>query len=133
MSFRITFIQTPAPKSKNLNDKLMWFGGSIGLFSLRDKDRVSFRIFIELLKLAKNNIPISSDELAAKLGLTRGTIVHHINKLIEAHIIVVSNNRYFLRVNSLKQLIEEMKKDLEKQFIELQQVAKEIDDIIGLD
>ena len=133
MTFRITVIQTPLPRTHNLNDKLLWFGGSLGLFSLRDKDKVSFRIFIELLKLAKTNTPISSDELAEKIGLSRGTIIHHINKLIESKIIVVSNNRYFLRVNSLRNLIEEMKRDLEKQFQELEIVAKEIDSIVGLE
>lgn len=132
MAFKITIVSSPAPTSNNLNEKLMWLGGSLGLFGKRDKDKSCFRIFIELLKYARKNMPISSDELALRLGLTRGTVVHHINRMMDAGLIVVHENRYFLRVSNLKALVESVKKDLEQNLNEIKQIASDIDELLEL-
>lgn len=133
MTFKITIISTPAPQTNNLNDKLMWLGGSLGLFSSRDKDKSCFRIFIELLKYAKNNMPVSSDELALRLGLTRGTVIHHINRMMDAGLIVVHENRYFLRVTNLKALVESVQKDLEQNLNDIKSIASEVDKLMNLE
>lgn len=132
MDFKITIVSSARPKTTNLNEELLWFGGSLGLFGLRDRDKSCFRIFIEMLKNARANIPISSDEIALRLGLTRGTVIHHINKLMDAGIVIATNNRYYLRVSNLKRLIEEMQADLNKQMQELKEIAGDIDNKLKL-
>jgi len=133
MTFKITIVSSPIPTSDNLNDKLMWLGGSLGLFSKRDKDKSCFRIFIEMLKFARKGIPISSDELAARLNLSRGTVIHHINRMIVAGLIVVDHNRYFLRVSNLRKLIEEVQKDLENSLNDIKIIASDIDELLDLE
>jgi len=128
---RITIVSVRKPV-KNLNNELQWFGSSLGLFNLRDKDKSCFRVFIEMLKAAKLDKPLTSDEIATNLNLSRGTVVHHINKLIEAGIVIYQNNRYMLRVNNLEVLIDELKRDAERTFDDLRIVAKEIDQLLGL-
>jgi len=129
---RITIINIRKPVHKNINQQLQWFGTSLGLFNLRDKDKSCFRIFIELLKAAKVKRPLSSDELAYMLGLTRGTAVHHINKLMEAGLVVSEKNKYLLRVDNLQTLISEVEKDIEQATAQLKDVAKDIDSWLGL-
>jgi predicted transcriptional regulator len=129
---RITIVKIRKPAEKNVNDDLQFFGNSLGLFNLRDKDKSCFRVFIELLKAAKRKQPISSDELAYRLDLTRGTVVHHINKLMEAGIVVHEGNSYFLRVDKLEALIEELRKDVARTLDDLEEMAKEIDRELGL-
>ncbi len=102
------------------------------MFNLRDKDKSCFRLFIELLKSAKRKESLSSDELAYRLDLTRGTIVHHLNKLIEAGIVIRENNKYILRVDSLTQLIEEIRKDVKRTIDDLENIAAEIDGTLGI-
>lgn len=128
---KITIIKTRYPE-RNLNDELQWFGNSLGLFNLRDKDKSCFRIFIILIKAAKIDKPLTSDEIAEKLNLSRGTVVHHINKLIESGIVIHYGNKYMLRVNNLEVLIDEIKKDAERTLDDLARVAKEIDSFLGL-
>jgi predicted transcriptional regulator len=132
MDFKITIVSSSRPKTSNLNEELLWFAGSLGLFGLRDRDKSCFRIFIEMLKNSRNNIPISSEEIAQRLGLTRGTVIHHINKLMDSGIVVVTNNRYYLRVSTLKKLIEIMQNDLNQQLQELKEIAEDIDDKLKL-
>jgi len=99
---------------------------------MRDKDRSCFRTFIELVKAAKERKPLSSDELALRLGLSRGTVIHHINKLIDSGIVLHEGNRYLLRVDSLKQLIQELKEDLQRNLNDLEEIAVELDGKLGL-
>ena len=129
---RITIIKLNRPKDSGINLNLQWFGNSLGLFNLRDKNKSCFRIFIELLKNARHSMGMTSDELALKLDLTRGTVVHHINKLSETGIIVHEGNKYYLRVNNLKFLIEELEKDVTQTLSDLKSVASELDDSLGL-
>jgi predicted transcriptional regulator len=125
---RITIIKSGQPRSQNINDELQWFGRSLGLFSLRDKDKSSFRVFIELLKSAKQQKAVSSDELAYKLNLTRGTVVHHLRKLMDAGIVISDKNKYQLRVDNLISLVEEIERDFKQASEDLKRVARDIDD-----
>jgi predicted transcriptional regulator len=129
---RITIIKTKQPDFESVNDALQWIGGSLGLFNLRDKDRSCFRIFIEILKASHTQDIISSDDLADKLNLSRGTVVHHLNKLLEAGIIINNRNRYELRVSSLSSLVEELEHDAKKMFEEMRTVAHQVDGQLGL-
>lgn len=127
MIFKISVGPIQRPIESNLNKELQIFGGSLGFFGIRDKDKSCFRIFIELVKNARQGYLVSSDELAYTLGLTRGTVIHHINKLMDARIVIVQNNRYVLRESNLVSLIEELRADLNKQLDELQLIAEDID------
>ena len=129
---RITIVNIRKPGEHNLNQELQWFGSSLGLFNLRDKDKSCFRVFIELLKSAKTHQTLSSDELALKLDLSRGTIIHHINRLIESGIVIHEGNTYTLRVDNLQSLINEVEKDLKRALEDLRDVAREIDEMLRL-
>ena len=129
---RITIINIRRPARDNINQELQWLGTSLGLFNLRDKDKSCFRVFIELLKAAKLKIPLSSDQIAYRLGLTRGTVVHHINKLMGAGIVVSEKGKYMLRVDNLKELIDEIERDIERNCNVLKEIADDIDKRLGL-
>ena len=129
---RITIMNIRKPIQKNINQELQWLGSSLGLFNLRDKDKSCFRVFIELIKNAKLGKPLSSDEIAYSLGLSRGTVIHHLNKLLDSGIAVEAERGYILRVSNLRGLINEVEKDLERTLDELREMAEEIDKSLGL-
>ena len=131
-SRRITIIHVRRPARKDVNEGLRWLCGSLGLFNLRDKDSSCYRIFIELVKASKRQKPMTSDELGYKLRLSRGTVVHHLNKLMESGLIVAEQNRYMLRMNNLAILIDEIEKDIKRVCDDLKEVAKDIDRDLGL-
>lgn len=124
---KTTIIRIRKPYTNRLNEELQWFGRSLGLFGERDKDKTCFRIFIELLRAARQQKPLSSDDLAERLNLTRGTIIHHINALIEKGIIVPEKRKYALRASSLKELIANLEEDFEDTLKQLKRVAEELD------
>jgi len=123
---RITIIRNRLPK-KQVNEELQWLGDSLGLFNLRDKDKSCFRIFLEIIKAAKQGRPLTSDDISEKLHLSRGTVIHHINKMIEAGILIHQDNRYILRVDTLSQLVLELRKDVERTIEDMREIAEDID------
>jgi predicted transcriptional regulator len=131
-SRKITIVKISRPLKREINEELQWLGSSLGLFSLRDKDKSCFRVFIELLKAAKNREPLSSDEIADNLGLTRGTVIHHINKLMEYGLVTRVKNKYMLRVENIEDLIDELRRDFERAYHNLKQIAVDVDRSMGL-
>ncbi len=129
---RITIINIRKPDAVNINSELQWLASSLGLINLRDKDKSCFRIFIELLKSSKENHFLSSDELAFNLGLSRGTVVHHLNKLMESGLVMNEHNRYVLRVSTLHALVDEIERDFKRACDELRDAAQEMDRKLGL-
>ena len=129
---RIIIIRSQKPGSKNLNDELKWFGSSLGLFGLRDKDKSCYRVFVELLKNTKQGKQMTSDDLAYKLQLSRGTVVHHLNRLMEQGIVMNTHNKYVIRVNDLTVLVTELERDIERAFQDLREVAEQIEKGMGM-
>ena len=129
---KVTIVRISKPQEHEINEELQWFGNTLGLFNLRDKDKSCFRVFIELLKAAKKDNPLSSDELAEKLGLTRGTVVHHINKLMSSGLVIRENRKYMLRVDNLSSLVDELERDVKRTWKNLHEIANNIDKRLGL-
>jgi len=129
---RITIIRTKKPDTENINEELQYLGYSLGLFSERDKDKSCFRIFIILLKALKTGAYFSSDEIAARTNLTRGTVIHHLNRLMESGIVVNDKNHYILAVDNLQELVELSRGNINKTFDNLKSVAKRIDQKLEL-
>jgi len=130
--FHIKIIKVRKPSNKDVNSDLQWFSESLGLFGDRDKEKSCFRVFIELLKASRQKKYLSSDEIAFRSHLSRATVVHHLNKLKMTGIVLSAQNRYFLRVDNLETLVEEIKKDINRIFLDLDSMAKEIDEELGL-
>ena len=131
---RIDIVRLRKPRSDaEANELLQWFGRSLGMFGQRDRDKSCFRLFIELLKSGRGEKALSSDELAYRLRLSRGTVVHHLSRLMDAGIVIKSGNSYLLREESLVSLVEEIKEDMERTCDDLRAVAERIDKALRLD
>ena len=111
---------------------MLILGQSLGLFSLRDKDKSCYRIFIVLVKALKINVELTSDELAAQTGLSRGTIVHHLNRLMGAGIVINYKNKYYINYSSLEEMVEDLRKSVNVLLDDVALVAKEIDSSLNL-
>lgn len=123
--------EAPRPKD-NINDLLLLFGERLGLFTSRDKDKSCYRIFITLVRALKHDVRLSSDALALQTGLARGTVVHHLNRLLAAGIIISDSNKYYIDYPSLGALVESMKNQVNAMFDNLQVTADSIDKALDL-
>lgn len=124
---KITIYRTRKPDPDNVNEELQWLCDSLGLFGERDKDKSCFRMFIILLKSLNKSDGLTSDDISDRVGLSRGTVVHHLHTLIGSGLVIQDRNKYMLRVNNLSSLIEEVEHDLMRTLEELRNAADDID------
>ncbi len=131
---RITITRISAdPDILDLNRELQLLAGSLGLFNQRDKDRSKFRIFIALLRALPTREPtLSTDELALTLDLSRATVIHHLDALLDAGIALQHHGRYRLSVDCLEELVDKIKEDLDRTLADLRAVAQKADTGLGL-
>jgi len=133
MGREITIIIRDVPDNASLNDLIQWYGASLGLFSPRDKDSSCFRVFITLFRAIKEDGQgLKSDDIAERTDLSRGTVVHHLNKLRDRNIVAQTNNKYFINVDSLESLTNELRREVNDALDDIEAVAKQIDEQLGL-
>jgi predicted transcriptional regulator len=80
----------------------------------------------------KENKKLTSDEIASMTKLSRGTVVHHLNKLMDSGIVITDHNKYLLRTDNLEEMAKHMKRDVDEAWDKLLEVAKDIDEKLGL-
>ena len=112
----------------DLNAKLAVFTSSLGMYSVRDKDKSMYRIFLELFKSSLFDEGLKSSDLAKMTGRSRGTIVFHLNKMLDSGLIIQKDNKYYLREKNLKKLVETLKKDINRYLDDLKHLGKDIDE-----
>jgi len=125
-------IDVRMPSTEDFESDVEWICKCFGFLEPRDKEKTATRIFKALLDAMKEGKGLSSDELGEKIGLTRGTIVHHLNKLIQSGLAVHRGGRYELRGASLRRTVQEVKRDIQRVFENIEHVSQNIDETLNL-
>ena len=120
------------PSTEDYEADVEWMCKCFGFLESRDKKKTAAKIFKVLLETMKQKKRLSSDELAEKTALTRGTMVHHLNKMIQSGLAVHREGRYELRDMSLQRTVQEVKRDIDRVFEDIEHIAKSIDENLNL-
>ena len=120
------------PRMKSLEEDLLWFCDSFGFSSGRDIENTAKRIISSLLDKLSNEEEISSESLAEDLDIKVSRVNHHLRNLNDSGLLYRKKRLIYLRGGSLKAAVREMRKDSERIFDELENIAEEIDSIIGI-
>ncbi len=127
---KITISIEPIPES-NTNEQLHWISQALGLFNERDKEKSCHRIFVELIKAKKDNKQVNSQDLADRSHLSRATVLHHLDKLIESNIVMERNHEFELIDSNLNSIISRMKKEMNDFMEEMEKISRKLDEELG--
>lgn len=119
-------------RQDDVDDTIDLLCESLGVVGSRDVNKISVKIFKELLGALRNEENVSSDELAEKTGLTRGAVVHHLNRMLKAGIVIRTKRGYEIRTYDLESLVDAVKNDVLRIFDDLRGVAAELDNALKL-
>ncbi len=122
---QITIRSLRQPTDSSVNGDIKWFCKSLGLLGERDKEKSGFRIFKAVVGSGERGI--SADELSGKTGLSRTAVVHHIETMMNAGLVVKEGSIYELRMKSLQKVVDEIKLDIERILKSVRQIAEDID------
>jgi len=121
------------PTKKNLEEDIEWVCNSLGFINSRDQDKTASRILSALIKSAKDGKGLTSEELTKVVEPTIGSVIYHLKKLMKAGLVVKLDSDYELRMRSLNNTIEEIEKDISLALANIKDIAKDIDNKIGLE
>ena len=121
------------PTQKQLDKDIEWVCNSLGFITPRDQDKTAFKILKALIKSAKNRKGMTSEELTKIVEPTIGSVIYHLNRLMRAGLVVKMGSEYELRTNSLVSTINEIRRDANITLEDIEKVANDIDDQIGLE
>lgn len=119
-------------RQDSLEDAINLLCESLGVIGPRDVDNISVKIFKELLKALQEEKAMTSDELAEKVGLTRGAVVHHLNRMVKAGVVIRSSRGYEIRSYDLESLIDEVRTDVNRFLEDIKSIAMELDSVLNL-
>jgi len=117
---------------RDLEKDLEWFCESLGIIGDRDKNKTALKIFKIFLEKYKNGEKTTINEIKEKTNLSRTAVVHHLKYLEASGIIVGKRRDYELRRECLEKVVEEIEKDALRVLEEIKEMAKEIDEGIGI-
>lgn len=101
------------------------------LMSERDTDATLPQILKAMMVHARSS-PIGGSELSKVSGINRITVIHHLRRLESAGFVVRQESRYVLRVRSAEDMLLEFRKDMERTFAEMDEMAREVDEHFAL-
>lgn len=97
------------------------------LMSERDTDATLPQV-LKVMMLHSRGQPVGGSELSELSGINRITIIHHLKRLENAGLVQRQESKYVLRVRSAEDMILEFRKDMERSFAEMDELAREFDE-----
>ena len=95
------------PDSENPEKIIRWFCEVLGLSSGNDANNIEEQILKSFIDAAHSDKGISSSELKLDTTLARSTVIYHLNRFIEAGLLVKKGRKYYLRASEMQKAIEE--------------------------
>ncbi len=125
--FKYAFNVVRQYPEQDQREDIRWICHALSLVTPRDKSETVVTIIQTILISTTENQELPSDTIAKQAGVTRGTAIHHIKRLIRAGLVIQKGNHYELRELSLERTIERIKDDVCRFIEEILEIGKSID------
>jgi len=117
----------PAKKPISPDEDLVELCRKMRLMSERDTDATLPQV-LKVMMVHSRGQPVGGSELSELSGINRITIIHHMKRLEGAGFVKREEGKYTLRVRSAEDMILEFRKEMERNFVEMDEMAREFDE-----
>lgn len=131
-SFRIVIRRVERPFGNNPEAEMEWLCQSLGLTPV-DKDKATVDIFKLVVRATEQGKGISSTDVSHEVSLSRGAVIHHLNNLLMAGLVVKQGRLYLARSRSMVRTLQEVEEDIKRIFDRMEETARAIDKAFGMD
>ncbi|WP_265582087.1 ArsR family transcriptional regulator [Methanofollis aquaemaris] len=129
---RISLNTIERPPGSGVDEHLAWFCQSLGLTNGRDLENVAQQVVLQVIGEIAAERGVASETLAGHLEITPGRVNHHVRNLTLAGLLYRKKKLIYLRGGSMTAAVEEMRKDANRIFDDLLEVAGELDEAMGI-
>ncbi len=105
---------------------IRWFCATFGM-SGSEEDSIEEQILKDFVFSQRKEDGLASSEIQFDRVVARSTVIYHLNRFIDAGMIVKKGRRYYLRANEMSKVIEEIEYDIEREMKRMIDTAKEFD------
>ena len=124
--------QIERPLLRAEDEDLQWFCNSLGIGEGRDVERVAARVLFSLLDHQPHEKGLPVDIIAQDLAVSSSRINHHIRNLVDVGAVYRHKRLIYLRGNSLRSMVQGIRKDVLRMLDDLELAAAEIDKAFGI-
>ena len=115
------------PKAQaGAGDELTSLCKMMHIMSERDVDATLVQV-LKTMMVHTREQPLGGSELSKISGINRITIIHHLKRLEGAGFVQRKEGKYAVRVQSAEDMLMEFRKEMERTFAEMDELAREID------
>ncbi len=129
---RIVIKFVERPDFKDPDDMLKWFCAVFGLSNDYSNDSIEEQILGKFVEAAYGDNGLSSSELKLDTKLARSSVIYHLNRFIDAGLLVKRGRKYYLRASEMEKAIEEIEYDINREMQRMLDTAKEFDKLMEL-
>lgn len=119
------------PSTPDVEKDIKWLCKSLGFVSGRDRHETSVKIFKNIIRKIANEQEICTKELAKEMEVSRGTVNHHLRNFITSGFFTRDRRSIRMRSTSMKKTLEEIHRDVDRIFEDMEKIAQEIDEEMG--
>jgi predicted transcriptional regulator len=124
----IQFVERP--DSEDPEEMIRWFCHVFGLAGNDEENSLSEQILRAFIDAAYRDMGLSSSELHLDTELARSTVIYHLNRFIEAGLLVKKGRRYYLRASEMEKAIKEIEYDINREMQRMLDTAKRFDTLM---
>jgi predicted transcriptional regulator len=132
MAKKILIRDLEKPSEKNIEQDIEWICECFGFFERIDRDKTASLIFKKLLDSRTSGGGLSSTRLGEETSVTRAAALNHLKRMMCTGLVIKEGNEYQIRCSSLFLTISEMHRDVDRIFEDIEQIAKDIDENVGI-
>lgn len=130
MEIRITIKKLEKPFEKDIEKDMDWLCSCLG-FCKETQQKIAPQLFKKIVEHISKGEKPTSTQLSTEVGMSRGAVIHQLNRLIAAGLIRKDGRGYCLRGGSIYRTIKEVEHDMQWIFEDLEQMALDIDEQLG--
>lgn len=127
---RIVIRFVERPDMDDTRKMIRWFCEVFGLASESANFGVEEQILRRFAEAAYRNEGLSSSELDLDTDLARSTIIYHLNRFIDAGLLVKRGRKYYFRASEMSKAIQEIEYDINRELMRMLDAAREFDRIM---
>lgn len=125
--FKVVVRKVERPTKDDFDHQFSWICSSLGFFEPIDKDKNAAAVFKEIILATENGEALTSTAIAERIGMSRGSVINHLNSLLRSGLIEKNGKFYSARSSSIERTIDEIQEDVERIFASLKKSAAELD------
>lgn len=114
-------------RQQDIDSELASLCKMMRIMSDRDTDGTLPQV-LKIMMVEGKGKPVGGSDLSRISGINRITIIHHLGRLEDAGLVRRSEGKYILKVQSAEDMLMEFRKEMERHFSEMDEMAREIDE-----